>query len=136
MKRKLNEEDVPSEVAPNALDGTGSFAAFGLDPRLLQSISKEKFSKPTLVQEKAIPLALEGKDILGTTNGLMFSYIYWANTCIARAKTGSGKTAAYLLPILQSILRKKAVCQSSSGKVMVLKLFRLPQMKELYLLSY
>lgn len=42
-----------------------SFASFGLDARLLQAIAKLGFASPTLVQEKAIPLALEGKDILG-----------------------------------------------------------------------
>ncbi|KAL8928779.1 MAG: hypothetical protein Q9208_001557 [Pyrenodesmia sp. 3 TL-2023] len=42
-----------------------SFRTFGLDARLLQAIAKEGFDTPTLVQAKAIPLALEGKDILG-----------------------------------------------------------------------
>lgn len=49
------------------------------------------WSQPTLIQEKAIPLALEGKDLL------------------ARARTGSGKTAAYAIPMLQLLLHKKAV---------------------------
>lgn len=46
----------------------------GLDGRLLKSISKLRWKEPTLIQEKAIPLSLEGKDIL------------------ARGRTGSGKT--------------------------------------------
>ena len=62
-----------------------------LDPRLLRALSKLKYVKPTLIQEKAIPLALAGKDIL------------------ARARTGSGKTAAYSLPIIQKILEAKEV---------------------------
>lgn len=57
-----------------------------LDARLLRAIQDLKFSTPTMIQDVAIPLALEGKDIL------------------ARAKTGSGKTLAYLLPILQKII--------------------------------
>ncbi|OJJ47276.1 hypothetical protein ASPZODRAFT_151785 [Penicilliopsis zonata CBS 506.65] len=89
MKRKLDANDVPSTDAVEENDAVDpSFEA--LDPRLRQALIKEKFTKPTLVQSKAIPLALEGKDIL------------------ARAKTGSGKTAAYVLPILQTILQKKA----------------------------
>ncbi|KAH8690146.1 putative ATP dependent RNA helicase [Talaromyces proteolyticus] len=91
MKRKLDENDVPStEVAEAVSQNESTFETLNLDPRIRQALVKEKFSKPTLVQAQAIPLALEGKDIL------------------ARAKTGSGKTAAYVLPILQSILRRKA----------------------------
>ncbi|KAL2219629.1 ATP-dependent RNA helicase dbp9 [Thermoascus aurantiacus ATCC 26904] len=91
MKRKLDANDVPSTEAPDAgNDKERSFEDLNLDPRLRQALAKEKFTKPTLVQAEAIPLALEGKDIL------------------ARARTGSGKTAAYVLPILQSILQKKA----------------------------
>ncbi|XP_033015106.1 probable ATP-dependent RNA helicase DDX56 [Lacerta agilis] len=67
-----------------------SFAHFGLDARLLQATAELGWAKPTLIQEKAIPLALEGKDLL------------------ARAKTGSGKTGAYALPLLQHLLRGKA----------------------------
>jgi ATP-dependent RNA helicase DDX56/DBP9 len=92
MKRKLDVNDVPvpaTEVDDKQEDVT--FASLGLDFRLLQGITKQNFQKPTLVQSKAIPLALEGRDVL------------------ARAKTGSGKTAAYLLPILNSVLKRKQV---------------------------
>ncbi|CAG8632741.1 2945_t:CDS:10, partial [Dentiscutata heterogama] len=60
-----------------------------LDPRISRALSKLNFHKPTLIQAEAIPLALAGKDIL------------------ARAKTGSGKTAAYCLPVIQKILNIK-----------------------------
>ncbi|XP_008170140.2 probable ATP-dependent RNA helicase DDX56 [Chrysemys picta bellii] len=66
-----------------------SFAHMGLDGRLLQAIAELGWAKPTLIQEKAIPLALEGKDLL------------------ARARTGSGKTAAYAIPLLQHLLQVK-----------------------------
>ncbi|KAL8822303.1 MAG: hypothetical protein Q9191_006958, partial [Dirinaria sp. TL-2023a] len=90
MKRKLNDEQVPTPTeSPATATENSTFASFGLDPRLLQAIAQEKFASPTLVQREAIPLALEGRDIL------------------ARAKTGSGKTAVYLLPILEAILRRK-----------------------------
>lgn len=97
MKRKLDANDVPEPVT----DGTSNleentFTSLGLDSRILQAITKQNFQTPTPVQQKAIPLALEGRDVL------------------ARAKTGSGKTAAYLLPILHSVLRRKQV---SSGIV-------------------
>ncbi|KAI9852754.1 MAG: ATP-dependent DNA/RNA helicase [Thelocarpon superellum] len=90
MKRKLDEDNVPMETSsysPSSSQTT--FSNLGLDSRILQGVLKEQYPKPTPVQAAAIPLALEGKDIL------------------ARAKTGSGKTAAYLLPILHSILKRK-----------------------------
>ncbi|EEQ87489.1 ATP-dependent RNA helicase DBP9 [Blastomyces dermatitidis ER-3] len=90
MKRKLDANNVPSPEDSVEKNNTAhSFENLNLDPRLLQALTQQKFTKPTLIQAEAIPLALDGKDVL------------------ARAKTGSGKTAAYLLPILQSILQKK-----------------------------
>ena len=44
-----------------------TFASLNLDARLLQAITKEKFTEPTAVQAEAVPLALSGKDILGTS---------------------------------------------------------------------
>lgn len=93
MKRKLDDNDVPAPVVEESkTKEDDSFAGLGLDARLLQSIAKQNFKAPTLVQKEAIPLAIKGRDVL------------------ARAKTGSGKTAAYLLPILHSILKRKEVC--------------------------
>lgn len=67
-KRKLNEHDVPEESgAASTEQNSQSFDNLGLDARLLQGIVRQKFSQPTPVQAQAIPLALEGKDILGTT---------------------------------------------------------------------
>jgi len=74
-----------------------SFADLGLDPRLVQAVAKQSFEKPTLVQRKAIPLALGGQDIL------------------CKAKTGSGKTAAYVLPVLSGILKRKQTDGSASA---------------------
>lgn len=62
-----------------------------LDPRVLKGLADLQFAHPTLVQATAIPLLLEGKDVL------------------ARARTGSGKTGAYCVPIVQKILDAKAV---------------------------
>jgi ATP-dependent RNA helicase DDX56/DBP9 len=92
MKRKLDVNDVPvptGEINGQMEDVT--FTSLGLDARILQAIAKQNFQAPTPVQAKAIPLALDGRDVL------------------ARAKTGSGKTAAYILPILHSILKRKLV---------------------------
>ncbi|XP_010936191.1 DEAD-box ATP-dependent RNA helicase 16 isoform X2 [Elaeis guineensis] len=62
-----------------------SFEELGVDPRLIRALSKKSITKPTPIQREAIPLILEGKDV------------------VARAKTGSGKTFAYLLPMLQKL---------------------------------
>ncbi|KAL6067853.1 putative ATP-dependent RNA helicase ddx56 [Balamuthia mandrillaris] len=78
------------------LDKEQSFESLGLDPRLLRAIEKKLgWDSPTLVQAEAIPLALQGKDVL------------------AKARTGSGKTAAYSIPMLQKILdlRKQNVTE-------------------------
>ena len=60
------------------------FDAFDLRSELLDALSEMNFIEPTEVQEKAIPLALEGRDL------------------IVRSKTGTGKTGAFLIPILQN----------------------------------
>ena len=62
------------------------FINLGLASPLINALAKQGYKKPTPIQIQAIPPALEGKDILGT------------------AQTGTGKTAAFALPILQQIL--------------------------------
>jgi ATP-dependent RNA helicase DDX56/DBP9 len=108
MKRKLNQNDAPAEAAKQAAQpDSPSFEDFKLDARLLRAITKDNFTKPTQVQSEVVPLALAGKDILGPTP-IVASIEIYANSFLARAKTGSGKTAAYVLPVLQSLLRRKA----------------------------
>ncbi|HTF81562.1 MAG TPA: DEAD/DEAH box helicase [Cytophagales bacterium] len=63
-----------------------TFKDFNFDPQLLEGLTSMGFSKPTPIQEQAIPVILEGKDL------------------IACAQTGTGKTAAYVLPILHKII--------------------------------
>ena len=111
MKRKLDEHDIPTAVdTQDTSNEHPTFNALGLDSRLLQAVALQGFSTPTLVQSKAIPLVLEGKDILGTTIKFLEEDTPADTLDPARSKTGSGKTAAYILPILQSILQKKSVC--------------------------
>lgn len=113
MKRKLDANDVPStEIAESQDETESGFEALNLDARLRQALIKQNFTKPTPVQSEAIPLAIEGRDILGKEIVAIQPYFVmgvFADNGPARAKTGSGKTAAYVLPILQTILQKKSV---------------------------
>ena len=65
MKRKLDENDVPQAVEKSAPKEPWSFANFGLDTRLLQAVIEEAWATPTAVQQAVIPVALEGRDVLG-----------------------------------------------------------------------
>ncbi len=62
-----------------------SFSSLGLAPELLRAVSAQGYTEPTPVQRQAIPLVLAGRDLL------------------AGAQTGTGKTAAFVLPMLQRL---------------------------------
>lgn len=64
-----------------------TFAALGLAPELLRAVSEQGYEHPTPIQAAAIPVVLAGQDVLGA------------------AQTGTGKTAAFTLPILQRLLK-------------------------------
>lgn len=129
MKRKLGEDDVPTAVdTKHTAKKVSDFNSLGLDSRLLQAVAKQNFSAPTLVQSRAIPLALEGKDILGIPMEVLSHRDSSTDLLlIARSKTGSGKTAAYILPILQSILQKIPVCDPALFQTLTQLILRLEQ---------
>jgi len=64
------------------------FSSLGIDPRLIHILDKLKFHTPTPIQYKAIPIAINNKDLIGI------------------AQTGTGKTLAFGLPILQHLFKK------------------------------
>ena len=78
-----------------------SFEKLNLDPRLLRAVAACHFKEPTDIQLKAIPVALEGRDLM------------------ASAQTGTGKTAAFVLPLLQRLLTT-APAQGRGPRVLVL----------------
>ncbi|MHB8086724.1 MAG: DEAD/DEAH box helicase [Anaerolineaceae bacterium] len=73
------------------------FESLGLQPEFVQAVEKMGFIEPTPIQSSAIPLLLEGRDVIG------------------QAQTGTGKTAAFMLPLLQKL-------EPSTGKVQALVL--------------
>ncbi|XP_003487352.1 probable ATP-dependent RNA helicase DDX56 [Bombus impatiens] len=89
------EVDDENETKPK------NFHELELDDRILKAISKLGWAEPTLIQEKAIPLMMEGKDIL------------------IRARTGSGKTAAFTIPLIQKILSNKRMQKKQEIKGLI-----------------
>jgi ATP-dependent RNA helicase RhlE len=84
-----------------------TFDTLGLSADLLRTVAEEGYTEPTPVQERAIPLVLQGKDIL------------------AAAQTGTGKTAAFTLPILDR-LRQHANTSFSPARHPVRALILVP----------
>ncbi|MFW9606431.1 MAG: DEAD/DEAH box helicase [Pseudomonas sp.] len=76
------------------------FADYGLHERLLKALAELSFTTPTKVQEAAIPVALEGRDLR------------------VIAKTGSGKTAAFVLPLLHRLLTERR--PDAAARVLIL----------------
>ncbi|CAG2162628.1 unnamed protein product [Oppiella nova] len=89
------------------------FSEMGLDSRLLRAIDSCGWRSPTLIQERAIPLALEGNDIL------------------AKARTGTGKSAAFALPILHGLLAIKDGALASDDSARHVRALVLSPSKEL-----
>ncbi|MFO0783434.1 MAG: DEAD/DEAH box helicase [Phycisphaerales bacterium] len=77
-------------VTSETFDTSKTFADLGLPPSVLQGVTTAGFKHPTRIQAALIPVAMAGKDVLG------------------QAKTGTGKTAAFGLPILASIRHGEA----------------------------
>ena len=63
-----------------------SFDSLGLRPEILQAIKETGYTEPTPIQSSSIPLVLEGRDLIGI------------------AQTGTGKTAAFTLPMLEKLI--------------------------------
>jgi ATP-dependent RNA helicase RhlE len=79
-----------------------SFNDFGLAEPILRALAEEKYVTPTPIQAQTVPLALEGRDVIGI------------------AQTGTGKTAAFALPILNHLFNKRQRPERKSARVLVL----------------
>jgi ATP-dependent RNA helicase DeaD len=74
-----------TDIDPNSPAASAGFAELGLRPELLTTLTRLGYEEPTPIQRQTIPVLLDGRDLLG------------------QAATGTGKTAAFALPILQRI---------------------------------
>ncbi len=79
-----------------------SFDSLGLSAELLRAISDQGYTEPTPIQRKAIPVILEGKDVM------------------AGAQTGTGKTAGFTLPLLQRLSERPAAKGRRAPRTLVL----------------
>ena len=79
-----------------------SFDAFGLSEPILRALRSENFETPTPIQAKAIPILLEGADLM------------------AMAQTGTGKTAAFGLPLLEKIAAAGVPCPPKTVQALIL----------------
>lgn len=77
-----------------SVNGLSGFDRMGIDPRILRGMERMGFHVPFPIQERAIPALLGGRDVIG------------------QAKTGSGKTAAFAVPLLQSVNPKQSGVQA------------------------
>jgi ATP-dependent RNA helicase RhlE len=82
--RGMNDTQIP-EVAPEPTPAR--FDTLPLDPKLLRAVADSGYTSMTPIQAKAIPIVLEGRDVMGA------------------AQTGTGKTAAFSIPLLQRMLK-------------------------------
>src|SRR5687768_7033619 len=71
-----------------------TFASLGIEPKVLEALTSLGYEVPTPIQQRTIPLLLSGRDVIG------------------QAQTGTGKTAAFALPILQAIVPKSRDTQA------------------------
>src|SRR5438132_2661425 len=76
-------------MSASLLPQNASFEGLGIAPKLLEIINKLKFTVPTPIQHQAIPIAIEGKDVMGI------------------AQTGTGKTLAFGIPMMQRLAQSK-----------------------------
>lgn len=88
--RYINKAVALEEEAPYV--PTHTFDTFGLDPRTAATLKHIGYETPSPIQDQSIPPALEGKDIIGLAN------------------TGTGKTAAFLLPTIEKLLVDPVLC--------------------------
>lgn len=87
--RFVNRDVAEASVSADTYVPTHQFSDFALNPTIKQNLENTGFTTPSAIQDQTIPLALEGKDVIGLAN------------------TGTGKTAAFLLPLLTHLTKHR-----------------------------
>ncbi len=94
MDPDVDEEDVLEEKSQHNVKSkklkVGTWKGFSFDKNLLRGIEKQGFKQPTPIQRLTIPLILQSHDV------------------VAMARTGSGKTAAFVIPMIQRLREHSA----------------------------
>ena len=93
--------DVSAEAVQESTTEPNGFIDLGLAPELVRAVADLGYTQPTSVQRKAIPLAMGGGNDATKFIDLMVS-----------SQTGSGKTAAFLLPVLHTLIRQQAEAEA------------------------
>lgn len=86
---KNTDKHVECPLYRRSMNNLKTFAEFGLEPKVLQAITELGFEEATPIQSQAIPIALTGADMIG------------------QAQTGTGKTAAFGIPLISKIAREE-----------------------------
>ena len=102
LENKKDIESQPSEVSKGN-DNENGFLDFGFNQSILNSLRNKGYKNPTPIQKAAIPELMLGRDLLG------------------QAQTGTGKTAAFALPLIEKLADNKEL----NAKVLVLSLIHI-----------
>ncbi|MGQ0767403.1 MAG: DEAD/DEAH box helicase [Gemmatimonadota bacterium] len=96
-----SNDQLRAVAAANAPNAGAGFALLGLDPRVLAALAKLGYEEPTPIQQAAIPALLAGRDVL------------------AQAATGTGKTAAFAIPLLHALRTDAPIRERITALVLV-----------------
>lgn len=99
ISKLINKAQAPEEV--EAYVPQHAFAGFAIDERLKANIIGKGYVTPTPIQDQSIPHILQGHDVVGLAN------------------TGTGKTAAFLIPLIDKVLKFRALGQTERVLIMV-----------------
>ena len=99
LRKLVNKAKPKGEDAPYA--PTHLFTDFKVDERLKENIARKGYLSPTPIQDQSIPEVLSGKDVVGLAN------------------TGTGKTAAFLIPLIDKVLKLRALGEEEQVLIMV-----------------